>query len=299
MEQPHTTAPALERPAGLSSGLRKVILAGSLIAILLIAVLGYAGIGFALAQSRISNADRTLNTVISHQNRLNSTFHAIDAKFATLESGSAFNPTTATGVILEFIANSQEAGRTVDQDDASLASAAGGLNDLQWLTAISRGNLNRELKRVGHARAALAAARTVAADYVLDGQFLQSFMQSIIDLDTLGNQTLAGDFNGAKTTLATMKTDVDKATELSSAPGLPSDLHALMVDFQTLVTDSGKLIDAALASDDAGVTSYEQALQSDGSKISGYNFDKISTQIDAYYKPLVDGFNSEMAAATA
>ena len=270
-----------------------------MIAIVVIGVVGYGAIGFVFAANRISTADKALNTVISHQNQLNTTFHDIDARFKTLNSSTTFNPTQARAVIDEFVANSLAAGKTVNQDDASLEAAASKLGDQQWLTMISRGNLDKESTRIHHARNALSNARTVAADYVLDGQFLQAFMDAIADLDTLGTQSASGDLNGEKATITTMKTHVDKATQLSTGPGLPADLHALMLDFETLVTDLGKLVDAAQANDDAGVAANQQAVQTDGNKISAYNFDKLSTDIDAFYKPLVDGFNSEMAAATS
>lgn len=275
------------------------MLAAILVAVIVIGVVGYGAIGFAYAQTRISNADRALNTVISHQNQLNDAFKAIDTNFAALSTSSSFNPTQAKGVVDKFVVTSQNAGHTIDQDDASLAAASNGLNDQPWLTVVSRGNLDHEAARIAHARKALANARTISNDYVLDGQFLQAFMDVLVDLDQLDTQASSADFTGAQTTLTAMKTHTAKALQLSSAPGLPQQLHALMLDLQTLTTDFGKLITAAQASDDAGVTAAEQSLQADANKISGYNFDSLGAQIDAFYKPLVDGFNSEMAAATS
>jgi len=72
-----------------------------------------------------------------------------------------------------------------------------------------------------------------------------------------------------------------------------------MVDFQTFVTDYGKQLDAQLAGDDAGVATYQATLQADLTRIGGYNIDQIGTEIDAFYKPLINRFNSEIAAATA
>ena len=96
-----------------------------------------------------------------------------------------------------------------------------------------------------------------------------------------------------------MKAHVDKGLQLSTAPGLPSELHSLMVDFESLITDFGQLLDAAAAGNDAAVTSAESGVQTDADKISKYNFDTIGTEIDTFYKPMVDAFNSEMAKATA
>ena len=295
---PPAYAPPPPAPTG-GSGLRTIIVAGVLAAVIVIGLVGYAAVGYAFAQTRISNADKALNTVISHQNQLNDAFKAIDTNFTSLSTSTNFNPTQAKGVVDQFVSTSQGAGRTIDQDDSSLASAGGGLNDQRWLTVVSRGNLDHESARITHARKALSNARTVANDYVLDGQFLQAFMNVLIDLDKLDTQASASDFAGAQTTLATMKTDAAKAVQLSSAPGLPQEMHALMVDMQTLTNDFGTLLTAAQAGDDAAVTNAEQTLQTDANKISSYNFDNLGAQIDAYYKPLVDGFNSEMSAATS
>lgn len=266
---------------------------------MVVGIIGYAAAGLAYAQTQVASADRALNTVISHQNTLNSTFKDIDSKFTGLGSNSTFDPKQARALVDQFVASATAAGATVDQDDTSLVLARAGLDQQSWLTAVARGNLDREAARIDHARRALASAKIVAADYVLDGQFLQAFFDTAADLDTLGAQSANADLAGAKTTLATMKTTADKALQLSTGPGLPSELHALMGDFESLITDFGKLLDAAAAGDDAATTSAETSVQADAGKISGYDFTTISTEIDAFYKPLVDGFNAEMAKATA
>lgn len=278
---------------------RGTVTAIAVFAVIVIGILGYGVAGTVFAASRISNADRALNTVISHQNQLNTTFRLIDTQSATLKSGGNFNVTQAQALIDQFVASSEAAGKTIDQDDASLAGTSRGLNDQRWLTAFSRNSLDHESARIGHARKALTYAKTVAGDYVLDGHFWQALYKALGDLDQLGTQNAAGDVSGAKATVATMKAHVDGALQLSGAPGLPTEMHSLMVDFQSLTVDFGKLLDADLANDDAAIQSAEQAVQADGTKISGYDFDKIGTEINDFYKPYVDGFNSEMAKATA
>ena len=284
---------------GLSRGLRTTIIAIVVVVIVVIGIIGYAVTGLAFAQTRVGNADKTLNSVISHQNSLNSTFKDIDTKFNGLSSSSTFDPKQARTLVDQFVASATSAGTTVADDDTSLVSARAALGEQQWLTVVARGNLDKEAGRIDHARNALSNARIVAADYVLDGQFLQAFLDAATDLDTLGAQSANADLAGARTTLTTMKTHVDKALQLSSGPGLPSELHALMTDFQSLVTDFGKLLDAAAAGDDGAIISAEASVQTDAGNMSKYNFDTISTEIDKFYKPLVDGFNSEMAKAAA
>jgi hypothetical protein len=287
------------RTSGLSRGAKTTIAVGVILVIVVVGIIGYAVAGFAYASTRNAAADKSLNTVISHQNSLNTTFKDINTKFSSLNSGSTFDPVQAKALMSQFVANAQATGVTVDQDDASLVAARSGLDDQQWLTVFSHGSLDREKARIDHARTALADAKTVAADYVQDGLFLESFIDAAADLDTLGTQASSADLTGARTTLTTMKTHVDKALQLSTAPGLPTELHSLMVDFETLVTDFGKLLDAAASGNVTAITSSEKAAEADANKIATYNFDTIGTQIDAFYKPLLDGFNSEMAKATA
>lgn len=270
-----------------------------LIAVVIIGIIGYAVTGFAYATNRVASTDRALNTVISHQNSLNTTFKNIDGEFGSLSGSATFNSQQARGVADEFVASATKASTTISRDDASLAAAAATLDDKRWLTMFSRSLLDKEAARIEHARKALAAARAIAGDYVLDGRFLQSFLDATTDLDTLAAQTSSSDLAGASSTVATMKMHVDKALKLSTAPGLPPELHSLMNDFETLVADFGKLVTATQANDDPGISSAATTIQADADKLSGYNYDKISADIDAYYRPLVADFNSQMAAATA
>lgn len=265
----------------------------------MIGIIGYAVAGIAYASSRIASADKSLNTVISHQNSLNTTFRDIDTKFSSLNSSSTFDAVQAKALMSQFVANAQATGVTVNADDALLVASRSSLDDQQWLTVLSRGNLDNEGARIDHVRTALVDAKTVSADYVQDGLFLEAFIDAAADLDTLGTQASNADLGGARSTLTTMKTHVDKALQLSSAPGLPTELHSLMVDFETLVTDFGKLLDAAATGSATAITNSEKAAEADATRISAYSFDTIGTQIDAFYKPLIDGFNSEMAKATA
>jgi len=271
----------------------------AVIVILILGLIGYAGAGLVYSRSRVTNAEHTLNTVVSHQNSLNATFNDLNTQLSALNGTSTFNSQQAIALVDKSVANSELATQTINQDDASLSTAAGDLARNPWLTLVGRSSLNRESTRLAHARNALAAARTVSADEVLDGRFWHALYTALADLANLNSQSGAGDFNGAQSTLSTMKSDVDQAARLSTSPGLPSALHNLMVDFQTFVTDYGKQLDAQLAGDDAGVATYQGTLQADLTRIGGYNIDQIGTEIDAFYKPLINRFNSEIAAATA
>ena len=273
----------------------------TVIVILIVGIIGYSGLGFAYSGERVAAAERTLNSVVSHQNSLNATFNDLNTQLSALNSSSPFSPQQAIALVDESVASSQLAIQTINQDDASLIAAARQLDQNRWLYVLGSGsgNLQRESGRIAHARNALAAARTISADEISDGQFWHSEYVVLSDLATLNTQSGSGDFGGAKTTISTMKTDVDQAVQRSTSPGLPAALHDLMVDFQTLVTDYGKQVDAQLAGDDAGVATYEASVQADRARIGGYDIDQIQSQIDAFYQPLIGRYNSEIAAATS
>jgi hypothetical protein len=271
----------------------------AVVVIVLGGIIGYGVVGFAYASTRVANADRSLNTVTSHQNNLNSTFKDIDTQFNGLSSNSAFNPKESRTLIDKFVANAKSAVTLVDQDDASLSSARGGLATQQWLTTLSRSGLDKEAARIDHARKALSNAKSIAADYVRDGEFLQAFLDTLVDFDAVLTQSGSGDIAAAKASLPKLKADVDNAVRLSTAPGLPSEVHSLMVDLETLVADFGKLLDALAANDNAAIVSAGKSVEADGTKIGAYDFTKIGSDLSAYYKPRVDAFNSELAKATA
>jgi len=272
----------------------------AVIGVLIVGVIVYGAAGLILSATRVANAERTLNAVVSHQNTLNSTFSDINTQLSQLSGSSAFNPDQAVILVDKSVSNSEVATKTIEDDDASLASASSQLGSTRWLTLVGQSSLDRESARIRHARNALAAARTIAADEVQDGHFWHSLYAGLGDLTKLLSENYANNLTDAKTTLGTMKTDIDSAAQLSAAPGLPVALHDLMVDMQVFVSDFGKQLDAKAAGDDASAATYQDAITADLQKISGgYDFDKIGADITAFYKPLLDRFNGEIAAATS
>ena len=269
------------------------------IAVLIVGIIGYAGAGLVVSGLRVAGAERTLNTVVSHQNTLNSTFSDINTQLSALSSSSAFNPQQAIVLVDKSVSNSELATKTINADDASLVAASSQLGSLQWLTMVGHGSLDRETSRLGHARTALEAARTIASDEAADGHFWHSLYVSLAELTTLNSQVGAGDLAAAHTTLAAMKSEIAAAAALSTSPGLPPELHALMTDLSAFAADFGKQLDAQIAGDDASVAVYEATVQADQGKISAYDIDKIGAEIAAFYKPLIDQFNSEITAATS
>ncbi len=270
----------------------------AVVGILLIAIILYAGSGIVYSTVLIASADRTLNTVVSHQNSLSASFNEIDNEVTALNGSANFDAKQAVALVDRSVAGSQLAVQTIDQDDVTLASTERTIDGSRWLTLIAHSSVDRETARLTHARNALAAAHTIATDEVLDGHFWRSLYTALADLDTLNSQS-GGDATTVKTALDTLKHDVDQAASQSTAPGLPVDLHNLMTDLQTFVSDYGKQLDAQAAGDDAGVAQYQVSLDADRTKLGAYDIDKIGMEIDAFYKPLIVRFNSEIAAATA
>ena len=299
MIAPTPSAPEPARGSGLSKRLRITIIAIVIIVIVVIGIIGYAVTGLAYAQTRVGNADKTLSVVISHQNSLNTTVADLNSKFNTLSTSPTFDPQQARTLFQQFAAGETAAGVTDDQDDASLASSRATLSQQEWLTIVARSSLDKEAAKIDHARKALSIAKTASAGYAQVGQFFQTYYGVQVDFELVSTQVASANLAGASTTLATMKTDVDKGLQLSSSPGLPSELHTLMVDLGTLVTDFGKLLSAAAANDDTAITNAENAVQADADKLGTYNVDKIMGEIAAYYKPMFGTINLEMARATA
>jgi hypothetical protein len=296
---PTPPQPEPERGSGLSTRLRITIVAIVLIVIVVIGIIGYAVTGLAYAQTRVGNADKTLGAVISHQNNIDSSFSDLSAKFKSLSSAGTFDPLQERTLFEQFVANETASAATDDRDDASLASARASLGEQQWLTFFARGNLDHEGARIDHARKALAIAKTAATGYVQVGQFFAALYDAELDFQMFSTQIATADFSGANTTLSAMKTHVDKGLQLSTAPSLPTELHALMGDFETLVSDFSKLLAAAAANDDTAVINAENSVQADASKLSTYNVDDIMAKIAAYYKPMFDQHASELAQAAA
>jgi hypothetical protein len=272
----------------------------TVIGVLIVGVIVYGAAGLILSATRVADAERALNAVVSHQPIFNSTFSDINTQLSQLSGSSAFNPDQAIILVDKSVSNSQAATKTIEEDDVSLASASSQLGSTRWLTLVAQSSLDREASRIRHARNALGAARTIADDELQDGHFWHSLYAGLGDLTKLLSQSYANDMTDARTTLGTMKTDIDSAAQLSIAPGLPAALHDLMADMQTFVADFGKQLDAKVAGDDASAATFQVAISADLQKISGgYDFDKIGADITAFYKPLLDRFNSEIAVATS
>src|SRR2546430_13698608 len=256
------------------------------IAILTLGIIGYGALGFALAGDRITGAERTLNTVVSHQNTLNSTFSDINIQLTTLNGSGSFDARQALILTDRSVANSQLAMQTINDDDASLGASERRLRDQRWLMLVGGSGLDRESTRMAHARRALAVARIVAADQVLHGRFWRALYAGLADLRDLNAQALAGDMTSARSTLGHMKSDLDTADGLSTSPGLPADLHEMTAVLMKFVQDYGKQLDAEVAGDDAAAAAQRATVSADVASLRKDHVDRVGGEIAAVVKPM-------------
>jgi len=262
-------------------------------------IIGYAGLGLALAGTRVAAAGDTVNTVVSHQNTLNATFRSINIQLTALGASSSFDAPEAIALVESAVANAEVASRTVSHDEASLRDADRELHAHPWLTVVSNGAVDRAANRVRHARSALEIARSVADDQAQDGRFWQALYSALGDLGQLNRQKEAGNLAGARDGLAGMTADVEQAAALAGSPGLPPELASLTTSLRKLAGDYTRQLDAEAAGNyDAGAA-ISVEVNADMSRIAAFDVEGIGPQIDAFFRPRIDRYNQEIAAATS
>ena len=244
---------------------------------LIFSIVGYALMSILYTGARVAEADRTLNSVVSHQNSLNMTFGDIDSQVSTLETSGTFDSGQALMLVDLSIENANLATRTIAADDRSLSVAAHDVRSASWLSTMGRAGLDREAARLAHARAALAAASVIADGQALDGQFWHALYSGLADFAVYSATSSPAPLRSAST-------EIDYASRMAAyAPGLPDELRAMMTDLQVFIADTA-----------AGAS-----VAGDLNRIAAYNLETIGAEINAYYRPLVARYNAEITAATA
>jgi hypothetical protein len=300
---PEYAAPPAGHALPLTVGARRntwAVVTGVVVCVVVVVgLLGYGIVGYNFATSRIDSARSTYNSVIVHQNTITEEFNNINTKLTTvnLTSSSAADITVNRATFVQLVSQSQVAQPTITADDTTLAAAQASLKDKAWLTLFNRTGLDQMSSRIEHERNALASAKKITADLLLLGQFFQAYDDAFIDLNTIDTKEQASDLPGAAAAIATLKTDIAKALALAGAPGLPPEMKQLLTDMQTLAVDDGKLLDAAIAGDVGASQAAVKLVQADVAKLESHNYDAIGSEIKAFYQPLVDTFNAEVAKA--
>jgi hypothetical protein len=280
---------------------------GPLVAIVLVVLLvilaggGYAVGGFIYANGKVNSATDAYNKVVDHENALTDLFNKLDAQFKSNNndpaSSSADSIKQDKTLNLQLASSSKTAEPTVDSDDQALANAASSLNENSWLTALSKSSLDKSATRISHARAALAIAKTILADSVLYGTFYASVDDAALDLDAIDNAANTGDLNAVDSAVQTLKSDVAKAIQEDNAPGVASQMDPFLKDLQKTANDFSALIAAVRAGNANGVNAATAALDADTTKLDAYDFTAMGTSEQAYYKALIDKYNTEIDAA--
>lgn len=297
IEAPGAPAPSSGSPRRLILIIAAVVVG----VVIVVSAIGYGVVGYAFASSRIAAARSAYNTVVSHQNAITDEFNTLDTKMTALSLSTATSSDLQQNraAYVQLVAQSQAAEPTLTHDDAFLANAQAGLKQNSWLTLIRRSDLDQTSAKIGHERRALSDAKLIAGDLVQLGTFYQAFYDSLIDLDTLTTKATASDFTGAAAAIGTLKSDISKALDLSSAPGLPPEMKLFMTDFQTLAVDVGKLLNAVIAGDTNGVQADVKTVDADNTKIETYDFKKMTAATKAFYQPMIDAFNAEVSIANS
>lgn len=303
-EPPADAPPPAEAPPALSGhaarNTRTTRIIAAVVIVVLVAVFGYAAAGFAFATSRLDGARNTYNAVVAHQNDITDTVNLFNTKFTTTNAAATASDLMDDRSLLdEVVSKSNGAETTSAADDALLAAAQASLTDSSWLTVFNRATLDHYWSKISHERKALGDSKTLTGDYVLLATFYQSFFDALIDFDTVGNKIQGSDFQGALAGISKLQTDLGKALQSSSAPGLPPEVHQFIVDFQTFATDEGKLLTAVNSSDVSAGQSLSPKVTDDVTKLDSYDFTKIGTDIASYYTPLIDDYNSEISKANS
>jgi hypothetical protein len=292
---PPPAPPSPAQPRRSRPLLRVLIAVGVLVALAII----YTGADLVYAQSRLSSAQSAYNSAVAHQNSLTDTVNSVTTKL----TGSNVATATSTDITQEkalwtqIVQKSQDAQTQIATDDASLASGDSSLNENRWLTALRSSDIDKMSTRIGHLRKALAEAKIITADYVQLGTFEESLFDVAIDLDALSTAATNTDFAAARAAITKAQADTTKAIGLDKAPGLPAEVDGLLKDIQKLANDFSELLAAAQIGDQAVAETALTAVQADGTKIEGYDFNKIGSSIDSFYKPMLDAYNAEVDAA--
>ncbi len=280
---------------------------GPLVAIVLVVLLlilvggGYVVGGFVYANGKVNSATDSYNKVVDHENALTDLFDKLDAKINSnandLTKQTADSLKQDKTLQLQVASQSKAAQPTVESDDQALANAASSLNENSWLTALSKSSLDKSANRISHARAALAVAKTILADSILFGNFYASVDDALLDFDALDTVANGGDLNAIDSAIQTLKSDVAKAIQGDSAPGVAPEMDSYLKDLQKTANDFAALVAAVRAGDSNQVNIVVKELGDDSTKLDSYDFTAISAKQEAFYKALTDKYNTEVDAA--
>jgi len=269
-------------------------------ALLLLIVLagGYALAGSSVASSRVSNAETALDSALSHEIDFAQSISTVTGGFGSITS-TTFDSKQFQTSATQFAQSTQNQAADIESESAQLDAAAAKLRDMQWLTLFNRGSLDHAFARIAHAKSALAAGKTVVADFVVDGQFFQAFATALVDVTNFAAATNANNNTAAISIVVLLKSDVEKALPLSAAPGLPAEVHQYLVTFDAVATDLQVGFNAALAGNKAAFDAATTKLNTDGAALDAIVMSNVDTEVKAFYQPNVSTYRQELQLASS
>ena len=259
-------------------------------AALLLVITGTYGIaGYFSAGSRLTSASNAIDVALAHRD-------AFDNAPTTLEL-DAPDARTMQSDALKFAQAWQAQMATIENDRKALAAADSGLRQQQWLTLVRRGNLDSESSRIAHARTALDAAGSIAADRVKEGKFEVALGTAVADFEGVLTDFDSKDFVAAVTAANKMQTDAASALGLTSDKQFPPEVHDYVAAIQALSKDFVDYLSALSKGDTAGAKALVTKANADVSTLQTFDLAAIGVKVDTYYQPLIDTYHSELSKA--
>jgi hypothetical protein len=268
--------------------------------IVCLALFGYLAGGLLLAKVRLDAADGAYAAAAGDQKSIGPGINSLKSSdHSGLATGTASQRAQERAAAARDLAFAQSAQTQIDFDDQSLAAAGSALQEDRWLTVLSRSSLDRAARRVLAERKVLGDARTIMADYVQMENFAVSLFDVDIDFDGITAASKARDLHGIEVAIGQVRSDIAKAKSLDKAPGLPPQVDRLMRLIQVIGDDFARVFSAALAHNTAAVAAAEKVGSADIAKLRAFDFSTIVTDIEAFYTPMVDAYNADVARAAA
>jgi hypothetical protein len=148
-------------------------------------------------------------------------------------------------------------------------------------------------------RKVLADARTIVGGYALVGEFAVSLWDVLLDFYAIDTAAQARDIDATQLAIAKLQMDTLTAISLDKAPGIPPEADMAMRQLQAVDRDFANLFRAALAQNRSAVEAAKAAGWADAAKLHAIDVSRVTTEIAAYYSPLVDAYEADVARAAA
>lgn len=269
-----------------------LIATGIAAALLLAAEVAYVAVGKASADSQIGDADGAIKSALARQSDEQDAFANIGTDFQWV-GRTSMTPDQTGPLADQFVLKWKVEAKTLSEDDGALASKDRALASQQWLTLPSFRRIGSERARIAHARRALAALSSAAADLNQDGKFLEAYQVVWSDFYKLANALSAKDAPGITSGISNLGMHAAAALPLAMAPGLPPEFQKLVSGIAKFAKDLRSIELGALTATDA-----QNTIRADASTLDAISFESTASEMDGFYQPLLATYKSESRAAS-